>query len=91
MSVWPRGGVFGADSRRQNVRSRRSRLRFARGHLCQVATEAVFARLRRSAPGAPSVWFPFAGQKSPELGGQGWKFCTPGPSEAVMGFHHDVL
>ena len=65
MSVWPRGGVFGADSRRQNVRSRRSRLRFARGHLCQVATEAVFARLRRAWRAIGLV--PFRGSKKSRI------------------------
>ena len=50
-----------------------------------VLRAGICARLQQrrclracGAPGAPSVWFPFAGQKSPELGGQGRKFCTPG-------------
>ena len=48
MSVWSRGGVFGAGLVRQNVRGGGSFFLVARELCLPIATEAVFARLRRA-------------------------------------------
>ena len=60
MSVWSRGGVFGAGLVRQNVRRRGSFFFVARELCLPIATEAVFARLRRA-------WRP--GVSVPDFGG----------------------
>ena len=52
MSVWSHGGVFGAGLVRQNVRRGGSFFFVARELCLPIATEAVFARLRRASDSA---------------------------------------